>query len=134
MNHKDEVLEITFGKANNILRRSLLFSFIVKLGINKCYRCNLPMTLDNYSIEHIESWEYSDTPKELFFDLDNISFSHKFCNNSAGGHVGYSKKNSCRYGHKWTEENTYWRTRNNGKKQRQCRECNRLKAQRLRNK
>lgn len=37
-------------------------------------------TVDELSIEHKEPWENSDNPKELFFNLDNISFSHLKCN------------------------------------------------------
>lgn len=36
------------------------------------------MSADDWSIEHIEPWIGVDP--DLFWDLDNITFSHKKCN------------------------------------------------------
>lgn len=78
-------LEMSFGKANFILRKRLLFYFCIELNKDICYRCNKKIeTLDEFSIEHKEPWLYSENPKEKFFDLNNIVFSHLSCNSGAG--------------------------------------------------
>lgn len=38
------------------------------------------MTRDTFSLEHIEPWLDSEDPVGLFFNQDNISFSHLSCN------------------------------------------------------
>ncbi|MBP7540882.1 MAG: hypothetical protein KA802_13235 [Saprospiraceae bacterium] len=38
------------------------------------------MTRETFSIEHKVSWLNSNNPVELYFDLNNISFSHLSCN------------------------------------------------------
>ena len=35
------------------------------------------------SIDHKTPWLHSEDPRGLFFDIDNIAFSHKSCNYSA---------------------------------------------------
>lgn len=40
--------------------------------------------IDDFSIEHMEAWQQAKNPKEAFFDLDNISFSHLKCNIAVG--------------------------------------------------
>lgn len=37
-----------------------------------------------------------------------------------------ARKTHCDYGHEFTEENTYWRTRNDGRKHRDCLTCMRI--------
>src|SRR5690606_26021818 len=80
---KSEQLGMSHSTAQYRLRKSIMFMLIEKLDINKCHRCGKSMTKDNYSIEHIDNWLHSDNPSDLFFDLDNISFSHHKCNVSA---------------------------------------------------
>jgi len=38
------------------------------------------MSRETFSIEHVIPWLDSEDPVKLFFDLDNISFSHLKCN------------------------------------------------------
>lgn len=76
---------MSHGKAGYILRKSIMFSLVKELSKNKCFRCN--KTIDyvgEFSIDHILDWETSSNPKELFFDLSNITFSHLKCNIQAG--------------------------------------------------
>lgn len=40
------------------------------------------------SVEHREPWQSAENPKESFFDLDNIEFSHLNCNILAGDRSG----------------------------------------------
>lgn len=63
------------------LNRDIIFNFVQKTG-EVCYRCSKPMTRDTFSVEHKEPWLDSDEPSKLFFDLDNIAFSHMSCNSS----------------------------------------------------
>ena len=74
-------LGMSYGKAGWILRKSIMFWLLEELGWDICCRCNTPIdTVDEVSIEHKEPWLDSDNPAELFFDLDNIGFSHVSCN------------------------------------------------------
>ena len=69
--------------ASGRLIKDLLFEFIKQNNI-VCYRCKKPMTRDTFSIEHKVPWLDSYDPVGLFFDLNNISFSHLKCNIQAG--------------------------------------------------
>jgi|SRR6478736_5691467 len=92
------------GTAANRLRKSILFSLLKKLGENFCYQCGAEIENENeLSIEHKTAWLNSENPKELFFDLDNIAFSHLSCNCGAAKgwreaqHPSwYSYKKGCR--------------------------------------
>jgi hypothetical protein len=80
---KSEQLDMSFGKANAILRKMILFHLIKESNKDICFRCNKKIkNIDELSIEHKVPWLYSDEPKELFFDLNNIAFSHLRCNSS----------------------------------------------------
>lgn len=101
MNRKiiiSEKLGMPFGTASNRLKKNLLFNFIKQLNLDICYHCSKIIDdIKDLSVEHKVSWENSETPKELFFDLDNIAFSHLSCNcaNSGKSHcktTSYRKK------------------------------------------
>jgi hypothetical protein len=78
---KNEKLRMSYGKANNILKKSIMFYLVQKLKLDICYRCGKKIeSVDVFSVEHKTDWLNSETPVELFFDLDNIGFSHKICN------------------------------------------------------
>ncbi len=77
---KSEQLGMAYGTASNRLVKDLLYSFIVKTGQNACHHCGKEMTRENFSIEHKTPWLDSPDPLGLFFDLENISFSHMSCN------------------------------------------------------
>lgn len=79
---RERVLGMSSGKASGILKKMLIFDFAEKAG-HKCYRCGGELTLATISIEHKIPYLNSDKPKDLFFDLDNIAFSHLKCNSSA---------------------------------------------------
>ncbi len=81
------------GTAANRLKKNLLFRFIQKLGLDKCFQCKeIIETVDEMSIEHKEPWLDSDNPKDKFFDLDNIAFSHLKCN------IGAARRDNVRKG------------------------------------
>ena len=72
------------GTASYRLVKDLLWNYIVKNEENLCYHCNQELERSNFSIEHKVPWLHSEDPLGLFFDLDNISYSHQSCNSSAG--------------------------------------------------
>ncbi len=78
---KDNQLGISHGTAANKLRKLLLFKYVTLCNDNKCFRCGKIIdNIDNFSIEHKEPWLDSKNPAKLFFDLNNIAFSHVKCN------------------------------------------------------
>ena len=68
--------------ASHRLIKDLLFSFITKEE-QKCFQCGGELTRDTFSVEHKIPWLHSEKPLDLFFDLDNIAFSHLGCNSRA---------------------------------------------------
>ena len=87
---KNLQLNMSYGKANNILRRMIMLNLLQKLGKDICYRCNKKInTVFELSIEHKQAWLDSNDPVKMFFDLNNISFSHLLCNNK---HKRYHNK------------------------------------------
>lgn len=78
---KSKQLGMSFSTASHHLRKSLMFQLVQQCERDVCHRCGEQIdSADNMSIEHINPWLHSDNPKELFFDLDNIAFSHRSCN------------------------------------------------------
>lgn len=65
--------------ASGRLVKDILFSFVQKEEY-MCHHCGEPMSREDFSIEHIRPWLDSKDPVGLYFDLDNISFSHLKCN------------------------------------------------------
>lgn len=74
-----EQLGMDVGTAQNRLTKMLLFKYGV--GDSPCYKCGEHIDQwEEMSIDHITPWRNEVTAIELFFDLDNISFTHKSCN------------------------------------------------------
>lgn len=61
------------------LLKDILFDFVSKSG-HVCFRCKGTMLRENFSIEHKVAWLDTEDPVELFFNLDNIAYSHLDCN------------------------------------------------------
>lgn len=79
------------GTAANRLRKLVLFDVLQRHNENICYRCNLEIRNANeLSIEHKKPWEGVDT--NLFWDLNNIAFSHLSCNCAAGKKPNWTGK------------------------------------------
>jgi|ERR1035437_6971392 hypothetical protein len=73
------------GTATHRLRKNLLFRLVKQLGMDGCYQCGRPIeTVEDLSIEHKKPWQSAPDPVDVFFDLDNIAFSHISCNIAAG--------------------------------------------------
>lgn len=79
---KETQLGMNPSTASNRLVKDILFKLICDSGRNKCFHCGEEMDRDTYSIEHKVPWIDSDDPVKLYFDMDNISFSHLSCNSS----------------------------------------------------
>jgi hypothetical protein len=76
---KTATLGMPHGTASNRLRKMLLFRQLKKHRENVCVRCNKEIeTVEELSVEHIKPWE--GVSSELFWDLNNIAFSHSRCN------------------------------------------------------
>ena len=72
-------LGMAHGTAANKLRKNILFYLAQQLDLTWCFKCGtLIESVDDFSIEHKEPWEGRDA--ELFWDLNNIAFSHLSCN------------------------------------------------------
>ena len=83
-NKKSEQLGVSHGTACNRLRKNILFDLLRKQVENVCFQCGLPIDIvDELSVEHKIPWLDSEDPIGLFFDLDNIAFSHLTCNYGA---------------------------------------------------
>lgn len=81
---KYEQLGQPYGTAAAKLRKLILFSFLSKYGNNVCYQCNgIIKSANELSIEHKIPWLDSEDPIGLYFDLENIAFSHRSCNYAA---------------------------------------------------
>ena len=82
---KMEQLGMNPATAANQLRKKILFSLLKEAGLDNCYHCGEKIEfIMELSIEHKIPWLDSDNPGKLYFDLDNIAFSHLSCNTSAG--------------------------------------------------
>jgi hypothetical protein len=80
MNKKHFQLGMSQGTASNRLVKDILWNLIQKTNQDICCNCKKQMSRKSFSIEHLTPWLDSDCPKELFFDLNNIGFSHLSCN------------------------------------------------------
>lgn len=77
--NRDYNLGINIGTASNRLRRNIMFNLLMRLNENVCFRCGKPInTPEEFSIDHKSPWRGEDP--SLFWDLDNIAFSHLKCN------------------------------------------------------
>jgi hypothetical protein len=81
MDKRHSQLGMNVGTASNRLVKDILFSLIKN---TPCFRCGGKLKRENFSVEHKTAWLNSEDPVGLFFDLDNISFSHQSCNAAAG--------------------------------------------------
>lgn len=66
--------------ASGRLVKDLLWSLIQQTGQCTCCKCGTQMSRETFSIEHVIPWLDSEDPLGLYFDLDNISYSHLRCN------------------------------------------------------
>lgn len=79
-NKKHSQLGMNPSTAQGRLVKDILWNLILKTNQHLCCKCNKEMSRETFSIEHLTPWLDSDDPVKLFFDLENISFSHLSCN------------------------------------------------------
>ena len=78
---KFDQLKMPIGTASARLKKNILFYLLFKHNENVCYQCNEKInTSEELSVEHKIPWIDSDDPIDLFFDINNIAFSHLKCN------------------------------------------------------
>ena len=81
-----EQLGVAQGTAANRLKKKIMFDFVQRLGLDNCHQCGEKIqTAKELSVEHIKPYLHSGKAEELYFDLNNIAFSHFKCNCGAGG-------------------------------------------------
>lgn len=81
---RTQQLGMPYGTACGRLRKQLMFALLQRLDAAKCFRCGEEIeSAATLSVEHKTPWLDSDDPSGLFFDLDNIAFSHLVCNSRA---------------------------------------------------
>ena len=82
--NKRKQLGMDPGTAANRLSRKLLYELGDRLDMQWCYHCAAKIEgIEDMSIEHKVPWLHSEDPVGLYFDMDNIAFSHKSCNYKA---------------------------------------------------
>jgi hypothetical protein len=82
---KNDLLGMPHGTASHQLRKKIMFNMAQRLGEDICFRCGKKIeNIDYFSVEHKIPWQSAENPKETFFDLTNITFSHLNCNCGAG--------------------------------------------------
>ena len=81
-NEKTKFLGMPIGTAQNRLKKNILFSLVQETGKDICFRCGKKIeSVDELSIEHKKPWLKESI--DLFWNLENISFSHLNCNSGA---------------------------------------------------
>lgn len=110
--------------ASGRLVKDLLWNFIEKTGQNHCCKCGEMMSRDTFSIEHIVPWLDSEDPTGLYFNLENISYSHLICNVAdrraekdgvCGTRSGYTKGCRCVDCRKYNAKRSAENRRKNGR-------------------
>lgn len=88
---KSKQLGIPFGTATSKLRKNILFWLLTRLDETTCFKCGKEIeTVDDLTIEHKQPWLHVSV--DLFWDLDNIAFSHSACNKPDRPYRGPSKR------------------------------------------
>lgn len=120
------------GTATNKLKKALLFSLVQKCKEDLCYRCGQTIeTVEELSIEHKKAWE--NVSIDLFWELDNIAFSHLKCNKPHSYNNGRKKLRPSE-NHDWCYVHQEFHTKDkfNVKHHGFCREGQKLRMQKLR--
>ena len=78
---KKEQLGMNPSTAANALKKSLMFHLAVKSEMDICFQCKKQIeSSKELSVEHMTPWLDSEDPVGLYFDIDNLAFSHLKCN------------------------------------------------------
>lgn len=72
-------LGMPFATARQRLIKALLFDAVCKLNQNVCFKCSKQIEkIEDFTIEHKQPWLH--VSADLFWNLNNIAFSHFGCN------------------------------------------------------
>jgi hypothetical protein len=77
---KHAQLGMNHGTAQNRLIKDILYKLVVETNKDCCFQCGQKISREQLSVEHKVPWLDSENPIKLFFDLENIAFSHHSCN------------------------------------------------------
>lgn len=80
---KAQQLGMNPSTASHRLIKDLLYYYGVDQTDTVCFHCGKFMSREEFSIEHKTPWLDSDNPVGLYFDLENVTFSHLSCNSGA---------------------------------------------------
>jgi hypothetical protein len=129
---KSAQLGMNASTANHRLKVDILWNLVEKTEQDLCFHCGLVMTRETFSIEHKVPWLHEPNAFELFFDLDNISFSHLKCN--VGAARRYEDKYSSRQPMTEAEKKTDKKRRDNWTPEQRAKNNAQMKAWRDRQK
>jgi len=119
---KSKQLGMNHATAAGRLRKMIMFQMMQELGKDSCHQCGEKIeSIKDLSVEHKIPWLDSDDPVRLYFDLDNITFSHLKCNS------GSRRAEKSRHG-------TFRRYSKHGCRCFECTKANREKKRKQRNK
>lgn len=72
-------LGMPFGTACARLKKMICFQLLQRLGEDTCFKCSGKIEhIAELTVEHKKPWQHVDTA--LFWDLNNIAWSHLACN------------------------------------------------------
>ena len=81
----EELLGEKLSTAKSKLNKLLMFELAKKCNMDICFRCGEMITnIEEFTVDHKESWLLSDDSAKLFYEMSNIAFSHAKCNYEAG--------------------------------------------------
>ena len=125
---KDMLLGMPHGTANGQLKKSLIFKLAGMVQLLTCHKCGkLIEKQEDLSIEHKNAWQQASNPKEAFFDLENIAFSHLSCNISSGCRpnriINPEGKRWCNICKQFLPEENFSQSASNYKR---CKECHNI--------
>lgn len=101
---KAEQLGMNPSTASGRLIKDTLFKMAMEAG-HTCFQCGEALTRDTFSIEHKEPWLDSEDPRGMYFDQDNIAFSHLSCNVKAARQTRPKLGTQTDYNRAWRERN-----------------------------
>jgi uncharacterized paraquat-inducible protein A len=97
---KSATLGMPHGTATHRLRKMVLFSVLKRHNEAVCFKCGKEIgAVEDLSIEHKKPWE--GISAELFWDLENIAFSHIQCNRPHTNWGGANRKTEAPEGQAW---------------------------------
>jgi hypothetical protein len=107
---KQHQLGMNPSTASGRLVKDLLWNFVETTGQSACCKCGEPMSRETFSIEHVTPWLDSEDPVGLYFDLENISYSHRACNIKDARRGKYDSEDEAKEAH--LESSRQWKRKN----------------------